>query len=345
MGFRGTTNRYMASYLSNRKQCIQVGNFKSCLLNITKGVPQGSILGPFLFCLYVNDIFQVIGGDIILFADDAAFFISAPSLQLLYARIRKLFVDLSNYLQSNKLIPNLIKSKLMYFSSRPCPATGLEVILFRGTEIEWVEEYRYLGLTITNKMSFALHIDSMSNKISQYIGVFYYLRKLLPLKVMFLLYNSLVLPHVTLHIELWGAAPEVYLNKLAIKQNKVLRAILGVEVLNGRPAVQTISMYRNFNVLTLRNVFKLQLFKLLISLLKGEMPMFYDLLLRPLVSSHSHSTRGGHFRHPLVSCEVERRAVANQLILCLDGLNIDIFIALSVKSATKNFKKVLLSEQ
>ena len=149
-------------------------------------------------------------------------------------------------------------------------------------------------------MSYGLHIDRVLTRISRFIGIFHCLNKMLPLSVLMLLYHSLVVPHMFLHIELWGAAQDTYINKLAIKQNKVLRAILGVVVVNGRPAVQTISMYKNLNVLTLRNIFNLQLFKFLISLLKGELPLFYDLLLQPLHSLHQYHTRGSIFRHPLL---------------------------------------------
>ena len=102
----------MASYLRDRKQYTEVGNFKSNLLSVSKGAPQGSILGPFLCCLYINDIFDMVQVDVVIFADDAAFFVSAAKLQLLYDGIKKLFEDLSIYL-NNKLIPNLQKSKLM----------------------------------------------------------------------------------------------------------------------------------------------------------------------------------------------------------------------------------------
>ena len=130
-GFREQINHYLRSYLTGRKQFVQVGEYKSESLTITKGVPQGSILGPLLFCLYINDIVDCVDEEVVLFADDAAFIITAPSLQQLYNRITKLFMDLSKYLTTNKLVPNLSKSKLMYFNSKPRPE--LEALVF-GTE-------------------------------------------------------------------------------------------------------------------------------------------------------------------------------------------------------------------
>ena len=233
MGFRERINRYINSYLSGREQHVQVGDFKSENMTITKGIPQGSILGPLLFCLYINDIVEFVDVETILFADDAVFIITALTIQQMYNKIRKLFSDLSKYLMSNKLVPNLGKSKLMYFNSRP--KIDLEALMFGGVEIEWVKEFKYLGLVLNDRMSYSSQIDRICTKISQYIGVFYNLNRILPKHILILLYHTFILPHLMLHIILWGTAPEVYINKLRVKQNKLLRAILSIEVLNGVP--------------------------------------------------------------------------------------------------------------
>ena len=108
--------------------------------------------------------------------------------------------------------------------------------------------------------------------MSQYIGIFYHLNKILPSEVLLLLYHSFILPHLTLHIVLWGAAPEVNISKLRIKQNKLLRAILDVEVVNGVPQYRTMDMYNNLGFLTVDNLYKFHLFKFLNLLLNGNLP-------------------------------------------------------------------------
>lgn len=343
MGFREPVNNYLKSYLNGRKQHVQVENFESDNLTITKGVPQGSVLGPLLFNLYINDIVSVVDAEVVLFADDAAFIISAPTLPDMYDKIKQLFSVLNEYLTLNKLVPNLGKSKLMYFSSRPC--LNLEELMFADEIIEWVEEFKYLGLSLTNRMSYSCHIEKISTRISQYIGIFYNLNKILPREVLLLLYHSFILPHLSLHILLWGSAPDVYINKLKVKQNKLLRAILDVEIINGIPQVRTMEMYSTLRLLNVHNLFKFQLFNFLNSLLNGTLPAFYDLILRPLILTHGYNTRTGNFRHPLVVCDVEKRAVAHQLILLYDEVHEVFNTDLSTYTLLKRYKKYLLENQ
>ena len=153
------------------------------------------------------------------------------------------------------------------------------------------------------------------------------------------------MPHLTLHIEIWGASPNYHLDKLVIKQNALLRIILRIPFENGRPVVGTMEMYRDLGVLTLRSLFKLQLFRFMILMLKGYLPLFYDRLLQPLSATHNYSTRAGTFRHPLISCEVERRSIANQLIVMYEGVDVDMYVNLSIAGAICKYKRYLLSKQ
>ena len=343
MGFRGQSNEYLESYLSNRKQYIQVGNCKSKELSVNKGVPQGSILGPLLFCLYIDDIVQAVDVDVVLFADDAAFIIIAPSLLQLYEKVQKLFVDLQLYLSANKLVPNLNKSKLMCFSSRTVPL--LQDLRFNDRVIEWVNEYKYLGLIISNKMTFDAHIETVAGRISRFSGVFCHLRSVLPRYVLKLLYFSFIVPHILLHVEIWGSSPGYHINKLKTKVNSLLRIILNVQFENGRPLMNTDTLYKNLGLLNVNSLFKCRLFKLLMLMLKGELPLFYDRLLRPYEASHRYATRSGAFRHPLLTCEVERRAVSHQLVILYESLPEIYFSDISIYSSIKHFKRYLLQTQ
>ena len=343
-GFRGKIYNYLSSYIANRRQYVQIGNYKSEELGITKGVPQGSMIGPLLFNIYINDIVEAAGVDSVLFADDAAFFVSAVTLPELYEKIRILFDKLSDYLKRNKLIPNLDKSKLMMFSHRV--TSVLPDFIFDGVTIEWVRDFKYLGLTLTNNMCFGLHINNICTQISQYTGIFYYLNKSLPLNILKLLYNSFVLPHLILHIDIWGAAPNTHLDKLQIKQNKLLRSILGVRTVDYIPEVPTADMYRSTNFINIRNLFKFYLFKFLVNIMQGQMSYFYDTLLRPIELQHRYGTRQHSFRQPLITNEVVRRAMTPQLVSLFNSLppQIDVYTVPTPK-VLRMYKRVLLNNQ
>ena len=231
----------------------------------------------------------------------------------------------------------------MMFSSRPFGP--MVDITFNNEVIEWVKEYKYLGLTLTSSMSFGPHIDGICTKISQFSGIFYYLYKILPREVMLLLYNTFALPHLILHIELWGSAPNWHINKLIVKQNKLLRSVLGVKVIDGIPVMHTTDMYKKLNVLSLKNLFKLYLYKFMILMQRGLLPVFYDLLLRPLESNHDYNTRSRSLRHPMITSEIERRAITHQIIILRESLPPNMLLDASLSILFRNYKKYLLESQ
>ena len=167
-GFRGQCSDYISSYYSNREQYVRVDGYNSFSEPVVSGVPQGSILGPLCFSLYINDLPLAVKEEVILFADDAAFVIISRTLAGLYEKIREMFSDLSRYLNMNKLIPNSGKSKLLMFKSRP--TTDLPSFSFGGEEIEWITEYKYLGITLTSNLNYSKHINNVSLKISRIVG-------------------------------------------------------------------------------------------------------------------------------------------------------------------------------
>ena len=317
-GFRGTSLEYLKSYFTNRKQCVSLNNLRSGLENIKCGVPQGSILGPLCFNLYINDLSKAVSEDCVLFADDAAFIISSSNQIDLFQRIRKLFEDLSKYLEYNCLVANASKSKLMFFSSRV--ATELPDFNFSGGLIEWVSEFKYLGLILTNKLSYGRHIAKVTLNISRITGMVMSVRDFFPRSVLLKLYHALALPHVNLHIEIWGAAPAYQINSLAVKINNLLRLIFGIRRENGIPTIGAGEMYRTFGLLNVGSLFKFRLFKLLHSLLNGKHPDMFDDLLQPYIVQHNYATRRGLFRHPNVTCEIEKRFLSHQLIVLHEQL-------------------------
>ena len=115
-GIRGNTLNWFKSYLSNRLQCVKIGNTMSSKETVKCGVPQGSILGPLLFLIYINDISnssQILGFH--LFADDTSLFYSHDNIDTIEDTVNNELLNITNWLIANKLTLNVDKSNYIIF--------------------------------------------------------------------------------------------------------------------------------------------------------------------------------------------------------------------------------------
>ena len=146
------------------------------------------------------------------------------------------------------------------------------------------------------------------------------------------------------YIIVWGSALPSHLKCLTVRENNLLRTILGVTRENGRPSMGTDEMYQELGLLKLSSIYKLNLYELLRLLLDGKLPEFWELLMAKYTTSHTYNTRHIRFRHPNINCEVERRALSYQLIMMLEELPPSI-LKMCFQSSIKQFKKTLLASQ
>ena len=193
-------------------------------------------------------------------------------------------------------------------------------------------------------MCFAKHINRVTLNISRITGALSNLIGIVPMQIMIKLYYALAYPHLINHIVIWGSAPTCHLNSLSVRVNNLLRVILGISWINGRPTVSTNEMYKSNNFLKIGNIFKLNLFRLLKQLLDGRIPEFFSILMQPYVTTHSYETRGGVFRHPPLTCEIERRALPHQLINLFENVP-DEILNMNNFASINSFKKFLLNNQ
>ena len=169
-GLKGSTLNLFQSYLSNRKQYTEIEDTTSTILPIQVGVPQGSILGPILFIIYVNDLPQCSNKfDFIMYADDTTLSSTIDSFSdinsnasadsLINAEIGKVI----EWLKINKLSLNKNKSKYMTFHM---PKKQIQHLTLKidGINIEKVEEFNFLGLTMDTNLKWKKHTDKISNK-------------------------------------------------------------------------------------------------------------------------------------------------------------------------------------
>lgn len=169
-GIRGTVLHWMESYLTDRRQFVKLGGCSSSCLDIVCGVPQGSVLGPKLFILYINDICKVSKVlKLVLFADDTNIFCSGGDLQKLLGMITAEMCNLKKWFDRNKLSLNLNKTKFMLFGNYK---TNVQApIKVDEVDIMRVHEVKFLGAIVDEKISWKPHIKHVQSKLSRSISV------------------------------------------------------------------------------------------------------------------------------------------------------------------------------
>ena len=159
-----------------------------------------------LFLLYINDIADITKYlKTIIYADDTTFIADLDNIPK-NEQERKINSELqiiNLWLKSNKLSLNCKKSKFIVFY-KPPRKTVIPELLFDNEKICCVDEFNFLGLTITKHLSWKKHIDKISNKISKIIGVLNKLKFIIPDQILLTIYNSLILPHLNYCILAWG---------------------------------------------------------------------------------------------------------------------------------------------
>uniref|UniRef100_A0A3Q2ZQH6 Reverse transcriptase domain-containing protein n=1 Tax=Kryptolebias marmoratus TaxID=37003 RepID=A0A3Q2ZQH6_KRYMA len=223
-GIRGPVLQWVSSYLSNRKQFVQINDIRSELCGITCGVPQGSVLGPKLFILYVNDLVNVSGLlKCVLFADDTTFICLGEDIEQMLEMMQTEFVKIQTWFKVNKLSLNIDKTNYMIFSNKKRTVNGTFKV--DGIEICRVSEVKFLGVIIDEKLTWRAHIDYLRTKISRSIAVLHKVKDIFNDKALFILYNAIIVPHLIYCIEVWGNACKTITNPIFILQKRAVRII------------------------------------------------------------------------------------------------------------------------
>ena len=229
LGLDNNSMDWFKSYLSAREQVVSIGNCLSCPKPISVGVPQGSILGPLLFIIYVNDLPNCLRHcKIILYADDTLIHYSAKTVQDIETYLNIDLQTVSQWLQSNLLTLNCDKSRFVLFgSTRRLKSLNAVSIKINDSPLEHANSFKYLGVTLREDLSWNEHIKNIVNKTNQRLGLLRRIKTLLPLNARLILYHSLILPLFDYGDIIWGGKNNTLLmNDLQVQQNKAAKLIL-----------------------------------------------------------------------------------------------------------------------
>ena len=269
-GIKGTALQLLLSYLSNRKQFVQYGDILSQKTDILMGVPQGSILGPLLFIIYINDmvhsseLFKFIN-----FADDTTLITNLKNEDTRNESLNTELANVHNWLKANKLSLNVNKTKAMVFHM-PQKRIQLPLLKIAGTDIEFVDNFNFLGIIINKHLNWTSHVDMLTAKLSKTIGILNTLKHVLPINIMRTIYNSLILCHLNYGVLLWG--PKLHMNdRLHILQKKAVRIITcNSYFAHSEP------LFKQLCLLKICDIYKCQLLKFIFKLTHKQLPHYFE---------------------------------------------------------------------
>ena len=315
-GIQNKELSWFHSYLTDRKQYVEMDGSRSPNLTITTGVPQGSILGPLLFIIYMNDIHEA--SDIfhsILYADDTT--LSTPlcafKIPLTVSQINSLSTKINaemskihDWLCINKLSLNLSKTKYMIFHNRQRKISHIDLNLeINNVILERVSHFNFLGVTIDEHLSWKQHVCKLANKLSRSIGVMNKLKRFLPSHIMLTLYNTMILPHLQYSILCWGHCA----TRISKLQKKAVRIIS-----HSKYNAHTNPLFKTLHLLKLDDIVKYFTVKFYYKLQHNKLPVYFEHLFSTNAMVHTYHTRQSENLHrSIVKTTTATRSIRHSL--------------------------------
>ena len=287
IGIRGIANNWIKSYLTKRTQSVTSNGHTSDNLNITCGVPQGSILGPILFIIYINDMHNALQKCLVHhFADDTNLLFSHKNPKIIQKVMNKELKFLFDWLCANRLSLNVGKTEFVLFHPPRLKLENRIILKLNRTKIFASRKIKYLGLIIDDMLTWKAHVSELAKKLSRSVGMLYKIRENCPQSVLYSLYHSIFNSHLTYGLPVWGNADNIYLEKIRLLQKKAVRAITFSDF-----NAHSLPLLKDLEILSLSDLFQYQISSLLWDLDHDTLPTSLSGYFRKRKNDHSHSTR------------------------------------------------------
>ena len=343
-GIRGQANELLCSYLSERKQMVHNAGQCSSIKNVTIGVPQGSILGPLFYIIYVNDLDNALGAcHSILYADDTSLTSCNTDIEIVKQAMQEDLEELFLWFSANKLKVNREKTQTILFGKKVMlqkVPQEQQYLMLENQKVSYQSEALYLGVTLDNQLSFKPHVDKLCKKISRNLGILSNIKHLLNTKIKKQVYSALILAHLDYCSSVWSCCSQGELNRLRVLLNRACRSILNIK----DTKEHTQPMYTRLGWLTLPQKiefgFAIDVYKLFHNIYNIEFE------LPPLVRDHHHYNirNKNSFKLPDMRTDLERRQLKYKVPYFLNSLPTIISINFPLNIFKKSLKKYLLDK-
>ena len=333
-GIRGHANDFFRSYLSNRQQFTSINGTNSDTQPVSCGVPQGSVLGPILFLIYVNDMANAVSnGNIRLFADDTGLYIAHKNIDNLTTLAKNEMSSLFKWCQINKLTVNYSKTCFLLYHTKNKPVpVNFDHIDVDGIRIERSYSVKYLGVTIDEKLLWHEHVDNLCKSLIKYFGIFNKIKYFVTQKIARQIYFAFIFSRINYAIELYGTCSGHILSKVQTIQSKLLKLLLCRPILT-----PTDALHKDLRVLKVSDLYKVNILVFVNKCLMGLCPDIF-------MEYYTHKVSAYNLRNTdlyIPRCRTKLGSLSAKVV----GAKLwnDMSPTISAHFYKKNFKKHLLS--
>ena len=296
-GISGPLLNWFVNYLEGRKQSVVVNSVRSRSLSVNAGVPQGSVLGPLLFLVYVNDISENLLSISRLFADDTSLACSATQIPDIEGILNHDLFMISNWAKQWLVDFNPSKTVAMLFSNKNIDPPTL---LFDNVHIQFVEDHKHLGLTLSSNGKWQVHVNNLTKSASKILGIMRNLKFKLKRDSLNQIYISFLRPILEYSSVAWDNCTEREKESLEKIQIKAARIVTGLT----RSASLT-NIYREIGWLSLDNRRKYQKIILVYKIINGLTPNYLTDIFPRQVNNRTDYTLRNANDFDLIACRTE----------------------------------------
>ena len=283
-----STLKWFESYLTNRKQIIIVNGENSNNLNTISGVPQGSILGPLLFLIFINDLPMCLKNTVTntdMYADDTTIFDIGTSKDSIQQNLQVALNILQTWCENNGMVLNPSKTKVLLITtsqkrSRLLNSKSLS-LKYDNITLDITSGDKILGVYINQNLKWDTHVSYLRKKISTNVWLLSRIKSNIPLNYRIIYYKAYIQPHLDYCNIIWGSTKRYNLNRLILLQKRACRIILGHQYTTFEEAMLQI------NAFTINQRIFLQKAKFMYRVLNSRTPPY----IKDLFQCHTQSRR------------------------------------------------------